>query len=176
ILAIVGFLAWYWANRVDRLHRGVEAARASLAVQLATRAGAALDLAQSGLLDPASSLVLGEVARQCLDLGSRALGEESRGARLSAEDADCQSELSEAVAMALEPAADAEPLPAEALAGLSQAWYRAKLARRFYNEAVRKAIHLRKHWGVRVFRLAGHTAMPQPFDMNDDWPPGLERM
>ena len=173
--AIVLFSFWYWANRVDRLHRGVEAARASLAVQLARRAGAALDLAQSGLLDPASCLVLGDVARVCLDLSGsgREDGAAAYPVQLGPDDAALHSELSEAIALALEPAVDAEALPPEALAGLAQAWNRAVLARRFYNEAVRKTAHLRKGWAVRVFRLAGRTPMPQPFDMQDTLPPGL---
>ena len=52
------------AGRLDRLHIRVDNARAALDAQLLLRAAAVSDLATSGLLDPASSLVLAEAAHE----------------------------------------------------------------------------------------------------------------
>ncbi|HEX6578250.1 MAG TPA: hypothetical protein VF082_07765, partial [Jiangellaceae bacterium] len=49
------YLSWT-AGRLDRLHWRVDASRAVLDAQLLRRSGAALDLAGTGLLDPASAV------------------------------------------------------------------------------------------------------------------------
>jgi len=167
LVAAVLFV-WYWANRVDRLHRRVEATRAALARQLAARAGAALALAYSGGLDPASSVVLAEAARAALD----ALGGDERDQGLGAA-GPAQSELSQTLRVALGGPDDAAGLPGELLGALAAAWYRAALARRFHNEAVAQTQRLRARRGVRVFHLAGATPMPASIEMDDLWPDGL---
>ena len=58
LLVVIGWLLYARAVRVDRLHRQVLGARATLEAQLVHRAQAALELATSGLLDPASGLLL----------------------------------------------------------------------------------------------------------------------
>lgn len=62
-ILITAVLAGGWALyaravRVDRLHRQVLGARATLEAQLLHRAQAAADLAACGALDPASGLLL----------------------------------------------------------------------------------------------------------------------
>ena len=65
ILLLVAFVVWRLsalAGRIDRLHHRIELARASLDAQLLRRARAAEALATSGLLDPASAIVLAQAA------------------------------------------------------------------------------------------------------------------
>src|SRR5256885_14882646 len=51
------YVSWR-AGRIDRLHVRVDMARAALDVTLLRRSSVALELATSGLLDPATSLLL----------------------------------------------------------------------------------------------------------------------
>ena len=65
IAAVLLFLGVYvsWrAGRLDRMHTRLEAAQAALDVTLVRRSSVALELASSGLLDPATSLLLAEAA------------------------------------------------------------------------------------------------------------------
>ena len=60
VLAVAAVLlaGWYLsfsATRLDRLHARVEGARSALDAQLVRRASVALQLAASGLLDPATA-------------------------------------------------------------------------------------------------------------------------
>ncbi|WP_350227756.1 hypothetical protein [Paraoerskovia sediminicola] len=75
VVAVVGWLLWTAAVRLDRLHRKVVASRLALDAQLVRRASAASELAASGLLDPASSMLVAEAAQVELtdDLGDLAL-------------------------------------------------------------------------------------------------------
>ncbi|NAZ87578.1 hypothetical protein, partial [Kineococcus indalonis] len=69
-LLLLCLLAWYLsatAQRLDRLHRRVETSRAALDAELTRRASAALELATSGRLDPATSLLLADAATASLD-------------------------------------------------------------------------------------------------------------
>jgi hypothetical protein len=54
----IGVYVSWRAGRIDRLHARVETARAALDVTLLRRSSVALELATSGLLDPATSLLL----------------------------------------------------------------------------------------------------------------------
>ena len=47
---------------------------------------------------------------------------------------------------------------------------RVQLARRFYNDAVADVQNMRSQPLVRVFRLAGHTDLPQVLDFDDTAP------
>ena len=55
------YVSWR-AGRIDRLHARVDMARAALDATLLRRASVALELATSGLLDPATSLLLATAA------------------------------------------------------------------------------------------------------------------
>ena len=61
-VAIVGVYVSWRAGRLDRLHARLEAARAALDAALVRRSSVALELASSGLLDPATSLLLAGAA------------------------------------------------------------------------------------------------------------------
>src|SRR5260221_7507417 len=61
-IAIVGVYVSWRAGRLDRLHARLEAARAALDAALVRRSSVALELASSGLLDPATSLLVAGAA------------------------------------------------------------------------------------------------------------------
>jgi hypothetical protein len=58
LLLVMGVYVSWRAGRLDRLHARVEAARTALDLALERRASAAAELASSGLLDPATSLLI----------------------------------------------------------------------------------------------------------------------
>ena len=62
VVAILGVYVSWRAGRLDRLHARLEARRAALDVALVRRSSVALELASSGLLDPATSLLLASAA------------------------------------------------------------------------------------------------------------------
>lgn len=174
LLALVLLGGWYlsWtAARLDRLHHRVESSRAALDAQLVRRASTALELATSGLLDPASALLLAESAQDARDRDGPT-GDDDDGARELAE-----SFLTKALHAALDDATvaslRADPVGRTLLADLERACARAALARRFANDAVGSARALRARPLVRGLRLAGHAPLPTTFEM-DDTPLGLD--
>ncbi|WP_432533621.1 hypothetical protein [Kineococcus arenarius] len=178
-LLVLCLVAWYLsatAQRLDRLHRRVETSRAALDAELTRRASAALELATSGRLDPASSLLLADAATAALD------APRTPAALRDATDADdaqrwrAESDLTRALAAALpppgEPAGPAgadEPAPGgdERCARVLDAWHRVGLARRFHNDAVVQARRLRGKRVVRWGHLAGHARLPETADFHD---------
>src|SRR5580692_7367595 len=69
VLAVLALVLWSFyvswrASRLDRLHNRTEAARTALDLALVRRASAASDLATSGQLDPATSLLLADAVRR----------------------------------------------------------------------------------------------------------------
>ena len=195
---VQAWLVWVVASRLDRLHRKVGTSRAALENQLVRRASVAAELAASGLLDPVSSVLVGEAAWMALSVGGhgraelvaalpdveRMLRRRDRASGVveaSAPDdrAGAESELSRTVREALaDPveveAVRAEPGGAELLGALAAAWYRVQLARRFHNEAVAQTQRVRRKLLVRALRLQGHAAMPQTVEIDDAWPESLE--
>ena len=61
-LALLGLYLRGLAGRLDRLHLRVEAAQVALDAQLLRRATLVAELARSGWLDPATSLLLADAA------------------------------------------------------------------------------------------------------------------
>ncbi|MDQ4084381.1 MAG: hypothetical protein M3165_01035 [Actinomycetota bacterium] len=164
LVAFAVLLSWT-AGRVDRLHHRIEGARAGLEAQLMHRSGATLELAASGLLDPARSLLLLDAAHQARasDRPDRELAE---------------SDLSQALAASLGDEAEIrrlreDPEVHELLAELGNACRKVELARRFHNDVVASALALRRNRVVRWFGLAGRAAMPATVEMDDGWPPAL---
>ncbi len=155
------YLSWT-AGRLDRLHARIDAARAALDAQLVRRASVALELATSGWLDPAASLLVyqaSHVARQAED-EHREVSESELSLALRAVFAD--REQVEALVAA--------PGGEEAVRDLTAAVRRVPMARRFHNDAVRAARAVREHRLVRYLRLAGKAPFPMAFEM-DDVPP-----
>ena len=172
-LAVVAMmaLAWYLsstAGRLDRLHRKIDTARLALDAQLLRRSSVAIELAGSGLLDPASSMLLADAAHR-----ARTASDEDEASRSQAE-----SDLTAALDAALADPDDVgelrqDPLGAALIAELEAAIRRVALSRRFLNDAVRACRLVRAHRAVRWFRLAGHTVLPVTMEMDDSAPAGL---
>lgn len=167
VLVLFGVYLSSTAGRLDRLHHRVDTAYASLDAQLLRRSGAAVSIAGSGRLDPASTLLLGDAAIAARDSKQGPQG------RTQAE-----SDLTKAISATIGSKEDlevleGEPFGVEAVAAMSESFHRAVLARRFYNDAVRACRAVRRQRFVRWFRLAGHTPWPQTVEMDDDIPPGF---
>ncbi len=197
VLVLILWLVWVDASRLDRLHRRVDASHGVLDAQLMRRATAAAELATSGLLDPASSIVVGEAAWAALSVGGgppstaavsgelrRVLASDlSRRARTAPPDLDrgqVESDLTAALRVALSDpqetgALESDPAGGALLADLSAAWYRVQLARRFHNDAVAQTRAARRGVLVRLLRLAGSAPEPVTFELDDEWPDGLPR-
>ncbi|MEU4392242.1 hypothetical protein [Kribbella sp. NPDC023855] len=147
LLLLLGAYCSWTAGRLDRLHHRVATARASLETELARRAALVVELAGSGVLDPASSLLL-------LDAAHRA------------RTADCdereraESALTRAIGATV---TDVEPWATE----LGTATRRVQLARRFHNDIVGSARDLRRRRIVTWFHLAGHAPMPTTIELED---------
>jgi hypothetical protein len=170
--AIVVYLA-SMAGRLDRLHHRIETTHAALDAQLLRRGAAVQDLASSGFLDPASSLLLSAAAQETL-----VVDPEDDAVRFLAE-----SELTRTLGAVLETQEDVEELRAGAgpdvevadqlLAELAVACRRVELARRFHNDVVRSCVQVRRKRVVRWFRLEGYTPLPATADFDDTPPAGL---
>lgn len=165
VLALVaGYLSWT-AGRLDRHHARVEASAAVLDAQLLRRSGAALDLATSGILDPAASLLVADTA-------SRARTTEGAAREQT------ESDLSEVLRASLGDAAyvstlTEDPAIAAMLGELAGSCRRVAHARRFHNINVGTVRRLRSKPVVRVMRLAGHAPLPETVEFDDAVPSGL---
>ncbi len=193
----IGWALYARAVRVDRLHRQVLGSRATLEAQLVHRAEAAADLATTRALDPASSLLLSQAAREALDAEGPIVDDGlDTSPRLDVEHgpsdgvasegsvpptrsrALIESDLSRVLRTVIsEPARrdlTEDPLSVPALSRLDRACSRLVLARRFHNTHVSEAQALRGQLLVRVFHLAGRAPMPQTFDADDDTSPEVQ--
>lgn len=164
LLLVLALLSWT-ATRLDRMNHRVETARAALQAALQGRSAVALELATSGLLDPASSLLVADAAH-------RARAAEPDG--LIRAETDLTQALRAAIAAGTEPDDDdtrelgsAGRLDAESLAEIGHACLYVSMARRIYNDAVAHAVSLRGIRVVRWFRLAGHSVAPETIDFDD---------
>ena len=166
-LALLGLYLRGLAGRLDRLHLRVEAAQVALDAQLLRRATLVAELARSGWLDPATSLLLADAASgaQHASAHDRPQAESAltQSLRTVLDEPDVIKELAQI------------DLGRELLVELAGASDRVILARRFANEAVRQTTEVRKRWLVRALRLGGHAAMPTGFEMDDAPSPGLAR-
>lgn len=163
-LILIGVYLSWTAGRLDRLHSRIDAARAALDAQLLRRASVTQELATSGVLDPAASIVLYEAAH-----AARQAEEDHREV--------AESELSQALRAVFGEPEQMElvreaPGGEEAAGELAQAVRRVPMARRFHNDAVRAARALRRHRKVRWFRLAGHapSRWPSKWTTSRRWP------
>jgi len=99
VLAVVlwGFYVSWRASRLDRLHNRTEAARTALDLALVRRASAAAELAASGQLDPATSLLLADAVRRArqAEAAERDLAESdlTRALRATLGDPEFRAEL-----------------------------------------------------------------------------------
>ncbi len=155
---LIGVYVSWRAGRIDRLHARVEMARAALDVTLLRRSSVALELATSGLLDPATSLLLAEAVH-----GTRG-GDRPRDL--------AESDLTRALR-----AAFSQPDFRASLTGkegadelhtdVEAAAHQVFLARKFYNDMVAVTRDARRRPLARVLRLSGNAPKPQFFEMDD---------
>lgn len=181
LIAVAWYLS-YAAARLDRLHAKVEGAMSALDAQLVRRAEAALELANSGSLDPASALLLADAATDSIErttehpLDEDLLDGQHFGGREEVETALTEvlsATLTDEVVGGLR--TEDDEMAAEALARISASALRVRMARRFHNDAVREVRRVRDKRVVRWFRLAGRAALPERVEFDDDVPPALTR-
>lgn len=155
-----GWLTWT-ANRLDNLHHRVELAHEALLRRLSERAGWVLEVAMSGILDDAEAVLLADAAAR-----ARAAGDADRG--------PAESDLSRTLRGIFDDEAESARLRAvplgEELVAASQ---RVELARRFHNDVVGSARHLRSRRRTRWFHLAGHAGPLDTVDLDDALPTGF---
>ena len=143
VLLVAGWWLSWIATRLDRAHARAERSWAVLDAALVRRAQRAIEVSGDPGVDPASTLLVCDAAAAALELD---LSRESREL--------AESDLSHVLDLV-------------GLTGLEQEQERATLARRLHNDSVTTARTLRRRPVVRVFRLAGWAAEPQPFEMVD---------
>jgi hypothetical protein len=158
------------AGRIDRLHTRVDMARAALDVTLLRRSSVALELATSGILDPATSLLLAAAVH-----GARQGGAEGMGP--PGQDTDRPRDLAESdLTRALRAAFSQPDFRAslsgkegadELLAEVEAAAHQVFLARKFYNDMVAATREARQRPLARVLRLSGRARAPEFFEMDD---------
>ena len=164
VLVVLALVLWSFyvswrASRLDRLHNRVEAARTSLDLALVRRAAAAAELASSGQLDPAASLLLADAVRRArgAPAAERDLRESdlTRALRAIIGDPEARKELA------------ADDGTAELIAEVEDAAQRVFIARKFYNDVAGRTIDARRRPLPRVLRLYGSAQQPVFFDMDD---------
>lgn len=165
VLLALGTWLWWTAGRLDRMHHRLEVARGALDAALLRRSGTSLELATSGALDPARSLLLLDSAHH-----ARAVTPDDFES--------AESDLSEALravladpdeVAALRASPDVGPLMEE----LGGDCRKVELARRFHNDVVVSARALRSRRRVRWLRLAGRAPRPHTVDLDDEPPSAL---
>jgi hypothetical protein len=154
----VGVYVSWRAGRIDRLHARVDMARVALDVALLRRSSVAQELATSGLLDPATSLLLAEAVH-----GTRG-GERPRDL--------AESDLTRALRAAFSQPDFRASLSGkegadELLAEVEEAAHQVYLARKFYNDLVAVTRDARRRPLARVLRLSGRAQAPVFFEMDD---------
>ncbi|GAB4076205.1 hypothetical protein [Nostocoides australiense] len=178
-LAVVLGIAWYLsysAARLDRLHAKVEGALSALDANLVRRAEASIELANSGVLDPASALLLASAASEALEREtSHALPDDPLDGQHFGDREDVETDLTEALAATLTEDVRAhieasDGPAADELDRLVAAGRRVQFARNFHNQAVRDVQRVRNKRVVRWFRLAGYAELPRPVEFADTVP------
>jgi hypothetical protein len=184
VLAVLAVVLWSFyiswrASRLDRLHNRAEAARTALDLALVRRAAAASELASSGLLDPATSLLLADAVRRVREVGQaeRDLAESdlTRALRATLGDPDFRKEVVGDDSASTHGAAHQEPDnqgahsqgAAELVAEVEAAAQQVFIARKFYNDLAGRTVYARRRPLARVLRLAGSAQLPGFFDMDD---------
>ena len=165
------YVSWR-AGRIDRLHARVDMARAALDVTLLRRSSVALELATSGILDPATSLLLAAAVHGTRPpvsgggLGGVDPPEVQRPHDLA------ESDLTRALRAAFSQPDFRASLSGkegadELLAEVEAAAHQVFLARKFYNDMVAATREARRRPLARILRLSGRARAPEFFEMDD---------
>jgi hypothetical protein len=156
---LIGVYVSWRAGRIDRLHTRVDMAQAALDATLVRRSSVALELATSGLLDPATGLLLASAVHGTKDITSRprdlAESDLTRALRAAFSQPDFRASING------KEGAD------ELLAEVEAAAHQVFLARKFYNDVVAATREARHRPLARVLRLSGRARAPEFFEMDD---------
>ena len=186
VIAVALFIGVYvsWrAGRIDRLHARVEMARAALDVTLLRRSSVALELATSGLLDPATSLLLAGAVHGTRPpggyggTGSPPMSGGGLGGVVPPGTTQrprdlAESDLTRALRAAFSQPGFRASLSGkegadELLAEVEAAAHQVFLARKFYNDVVAATRDARRRPLARILRLSGRAQAPEFFEMDD---------
>jgi hypothetical protein len=159
VVVISGVYISWRAGRLDRLHNRAETARTALDLALVRRSSAAYELASSGLLDPATSLLLADAVRRAkdADAAERDLAESdlTRALRAAFGQPGFRAEL------------DGKEGAKELVGDVEAAAHQVYIARKFYNDVAARTLDARRRPLARVFRLSGNAPQPEFFEMED---------
>ena len=159
VVMISGVYISWRAGRLDRLHNRVETARTALDLALVRRSSAAYELATSGLLDPATSLLLADAVRRAkdADTAERDLAESdlTRALRAAFGQPGFRAEL------------DGKEGAKELVGDVEAAAHQVYIARKFYNDVAARTLDARRRPLARIFRLSGNAPPPEFFEMED---------
>ncbi len=164
-LAMLGVYISWRAGRLDRLHARLDAARFALDAALVRRSSVALELASSGLLDPATSVLLAGAAhdaRSASDAREMPESDLTRALRAVFSQPDFRALLA------------GQQGAEELLTELESASHQVFLTRKFYNDAVAVTRVARRRWLAVVLRLAGTAPLPEFFEIDDSLVPADE--
>ena len=190
---LAGMYVSWRAGRIDRLHARVEMARAALDVTLLRRSSVALELAASGLLDPATSLLLAGAVHGTRQGGVGGMGPAEPGGPAGGVRGDgippgaspnvapgqpprprdlAESDLTRALRAAFSQPGFRASLSGkegadELLAEVEAAAHQVFLARKFYNDLVAVTRDARHRPLARLLRLSGKARAPEFFEMDD---------
>jgi len=165
VVAVIGVYISWRAGRLDRLHARLEGAKFALDAALVRRSSVALELASSGLLDPATSVLLAGAAHDARSASDNREMPESDLTRA------LRAVFSQPDFLALLAGREGAE---ELLSELESASHQVFLARKFYNDAVAATLVARRRWLAVVFRLAGRAATPEFFEIDDSLVPAGE--
>ncbi|MDY6083270.1 MAG: hypothetical protein SPI12_05350 [Actinomycetaceae bacterium] len=171
------------ARKLDALHTRIGKTRTFLNRTLIARARQSLQVAQSGVLDVASSMVLIDAAQECLLAADDPLVDDSLDSIViygtpmrqqvelpSRRRLQAESSLSRALRATVDELQDSD-LTADdrsRITELNNTRLSLRLARTFHNADVGRVRQLRRHVLARIFPLAGHVAAPTTIDMDDE--------
>lgn len=173
VLALAALVVTWSASRLDHLHTRLERMDATLDAELLRRSGATLELATSGVLDPATAMVLADAAHRArtVPAGQREEAESALTAALVA-----AFDHEDAVTALLSGSHHVDVDSARALVDdVASATRRVQTARRLHNDTVTVTRARRRSRFVRLFRLAGRAAMPEPIEFDDRVPDAFSR-
>ncbi|HYB48580.1 MAG TPA: hypothetical protein VED20_14715 [Streptosporangiaceae bacterium] len=179
----IGVYVSWRAGRIDRLHARVDMARAALDATLLRRSSVALELATSGLLDPATSLLLAAAVHGTRPgpggyggTGSPPMSGGGLGGVVPPETTRprdlAESDLTRALRAAFSQPDFRSSMTGkegadELLAEVEEATHQVFLARKFYNDVVALTRDARNRRLARLLRLSGKAPAPVFFEMDD---------
>ena len=167
----VGVYVSWRAGRIDRMHARVDMAHAALDASLLRRSSVALELATSGLLDPATSLLLAEAVHGTRTGGTGGVvppGRQSGGRPRDLAESDLTRALRAAFSQPdFRASLSGKDGADELLAEVESAAHQVFLARKFYNDVVAVTRDARHRPLARALRLSGKAPVPEFFEMDD---------